>query len=437
MKHFNVITMGCKVNQCESAALEHLLEASGLVRGTSESQPDLVVINTCTVTGKAAMQSRQAIRQAGRKYPHAQIVVTGCYAQTAPEEIARIEDVDCIVGHADKLKIPEIIRRPPPPATGGSLMHQDIMLVRNFDALPSVVSEYRTRAFLKIQDGCNTFCTYCIVPHARGRSRSMPPADVLGHLNSLAEKSYREVVLTGIHLGAYGKDLEPQSSLKKLLEMTASQSAPNRVRLSSIEPTEVDPEIVSMMAGTGSCLCPHFHIPLQSGDDGILKRMGRPYDRRQFSGTIREIHSRLPYAAIGVDVLVGFPGESDGAFGRTMDLIEELPISYLHVFPFSPRKGTPAAGFGGRIPERIIKERCKRLRRLGDEKRRHFYCANIGREIDLLIENADNQGAAGLSENYIPVSIPAVEQSENMIIKVRIDKVTADLTVTGKLAADP
>ena len=435
IKGFTIITLGCKVNQCESAALEHMLETSGFVKGASQSQQNLVVVNTCTVTGKAAMQSRQVIRQAVRKYPHAKIVVTGCYAQTAPEEIARIEGIDCIVGHADKLSIPDIIRQADSSNTDAIHIHRDICQVRAFDALPSVASESRTRAFLKIQDGCNAFCTYCIVPHARGRSRSMPPEDVLAHLNRLAETHYREVVLTGIHLGAYGKDLVPQRSLKALLGMIEGHGAPNRIRLSSIEPTEVDPEIVATMTGPDTLLCPHFHVPLQSGDDEILKRMGRPYNRRRFSQTIREIHTRLPHAAIGVDVLVGFPGESDAAFSRTTDLIEKLPISYLHVFPFSARKGTPAAGFKEKVPERIVKERCRLLRQLGDDKKRHFYCANIGREVKVLVENADAEKASGISENYIPVAVAAPGLSENTIIRVRIESVAADLTVNGRLAA--
>jgi threonylcarbamoyladenosine tRNA methylthiotransferase MtaB len=435
MKRFTIITLGCKVNQCESAALEHLLELSGFTRDTPKGRHDLVVINTCTVTGKAAMQSRQAVRQAVRNNPDARIVVTGCYAQTAPEEIQRIAGVDYIIGHGDKFRIPEILAQAASQSTGPQsvLIHDNILQARCFDPLPSAASETRTRAFLKIQDGCNTFCSYCIVPYARGRSRSMPVEEVIMHLRKLTESKHREVVLTGIHLGAYGKDFEPPVSLNTLLRLIAQTKTPDRIRLSSIEPTEVDSEIIALMGDIHSPLCPHFHIPLQSGDDDILKRMGRPYNQEQFSQIIREIHGRLPYAAIGVDILVGFPGENDAAFNRTLALIDELPVSYLHVFPFSPRKGTPAAGFKARVPDGIVKARCKQLRQLGIEKKRRFYRDNIGREVDILTERTEAEKASGLSDNYIPVVLAGYKLPENEVLKVRIEEVRRDMTVIGRL----
>ncbi len=433
MKQFAIITLGCKVNQCESAALGKMLESRGCKMAMPRDQKDLVVLNTCTVTGKAAMQSRQAIRQAIRNNPDAKIVVTGCYAQTAPEEIRNIQGIDCIVGHGDKLGIPEIVTRITPQSPKPVIIHQNILQARCFAPLPSAAPENRTRAFLKIQDGCDTFCTYCIVPHARGRSRSMPFEDVLAHLNRLTDRNYREVVLTGIHLGAYGKDLEPQTTLVKLLKAICWNRSGHRIRISSIEPTEVTPQIISLMADTQSPLCPHFHIPLQSGDSGILKRMGRPYSTEQFHQIIREIHHRLPHAAIGMDILVGFPGENEAAFNRTVTLIKQMPVSYLHVFPFSPRKGTPAAGFKGKISERIIKERCGLLRQLGEEKKKIFYLSNIGRKVNVLIETAESGRTAGISENYIPVLISDARPTENTLVKVRIEKVAQDLTVAGKI----
>jgi threonylcarbamoyladenosine tRNA methylthiotransferase MtaB len=438
MKHFAIITLGCKVNQCESAALEGLLSASGLKRSAAETSPELVVLNTCTVTGKAAMQSRQAIRQAIRNYPGATIVVTGCYAQTAPEEVHRINGIDYIIGHYDKLRIPEILNQfvSRPPTSKPCVVRDDIHHARCFAPLPSVTSAVRTRAFLKIQDGCNTFCTYCIVPYARGRNRSMPVKDVLAHLSRLAETGYREVVLTGIHLGAYGRDLEPGTSLNALLQRIAEHPRPNRIRLSSIEPTEVDSQLIAMMAVAGEGLCPHFHIPLQSGDDEVLKRMRRPYSQEQFFQIVTQIHSAIAHAAIGVDVLVGFPGESDAAFARTLALIDRLPVSYLHVFPFSARKGTPAMGFKERVPESIIKKRCRQLRQLGEEKKRLFYHANIGRKLEVLVENTLDEGVSGISENYIPVFVPGVWPPENTLIQVRIEKVSPDLTVVARVDSD-
>lgn len=434
MKQYAIITLGCKVNQCESAALEGLLNASGMKRSIAAASPDLVVLNTCTVTGKAAMQSRQAIRQAIRNYPGATIVVTGCYAQTAPDELRQISGIDYIIGHNDKLRIPEILNQDlsRPPASKPLMIHEHIHHARCFAPLPSVTSEVRTRAFLKIQDGCNSHCAYCIVPHARGRSRSMPVEDVMVHLARLADTGYREVVLTGIHLGAYGRDLDPVASLNSLLQRIVRQPRPDRIRLSSIEPIEVDSQLIATMAIAGAGLCPHFHIPLQSGDNEVLKRMRRPCSRDQFLQIVTQIHSAIPQAAIGADVLVGFPGESDAAFGNTLDLIDRSPVSYLHVFPFSARRGTPAMGFKDRVPESLIKKRCRQLRQLGEEKKRHFYKANIGRKLEVLVENTLDIGVSGLSENYIPVTVPGARPPENTLIKVCIDNVTPDLTVIGR-----
>jgi threonylcarbamoyladenosine tRNA methylthiotransferase MtaB len=435
-KRFAITTLGCKVNQCESSALGRLLVISGYRPGSVDDRTDLIVINTCTVTGKAAMQSRQAIRQAVRNHPNSKVVVTGCYAQTAPDEIKAIDGIAYIVGHADKMEIASVIEKMAPVNDGPAIVHKNMQQVRCFDPMPSVAPESRTRAFLKIQDGCNAFCTYCIVPHARGRSRSMPVADALNHLDDLAQTHFKEVVLTGIHLGEYGKDLSPKSSLYHLLCSIKQRNAVGRVRLSSIEPTEVEPDLVALTADPGNPLCPHFHIPLQSGDDSILKRMGRSYTRNQFAETIHNIRHAMPHGAIGLDVLVGFPGENDHAFDQTFSLIEALDITYLHVFPFSPRKGTPAAGFKDKVPDRVVKERCRYLRQLGREKKAHFYRSNIDHEVKVLIENCDKKAnlSKGMSENYIPVVLPDTQVKENSIVTVRIQKVESDLTVIGTIA---
>ncbi len=437
MKRYTITTLGCKVNQCESAALEQLLETSGYGKGRSAGTKDLIVVNTCTVTGKAAMQSRQAIRQAIRNHPEAKIVVTGCYAQTAPDEIKSIPDVDLIIGHGDKLKLTQLLDKIGAHSKNApALVHRPTGQLNQFSALPSVAPERRTRAFLKIQDGCNAFCTYCIVPHARGRSRSMPADDVMAHLEKLAEKNFLETVLTGIHLGAYGQDFKPQTSLAQLLKAIADGRTMERIRISSIEPTEVDASLIDLMADSRSPVCPHFHIPLQSGDDAVLKRMGRPYDGTKFSQVIQSINTAMPHAAIGVDVLAGFPGESEQAFDNTYGLIESLPVSYLHVFPFSARKGTPAAKFKDKVPDRVIKERCKHLRRLGEKKRADFYAVNIGQHVNVLIETLKDSRRGhpkGISENYIPVILPNAPVTENSIISVRIEQVDSDQTVLGNV----
>lgn len=434
MKSYSILTLGCKVNQCESAALGHLLDAHGWRRARGNEPPDAMIINTCTVTGKAAMQSRQEIRRAIRQHPAARIVVTGCYAQTAFEEINAIDGVDLIVGRDHKMQIAEILSNPVRSGDrryAGSISNGSSV----FSALPAVDSHERTRAFLKIQDGCNTCCTYCIVPYARGRSRSMPVEDVRTHLGRLAEVGVREVVLTGIHLGAYGSDLQPPADLTGLLAGLIGELPVDRLRLSSIEPTEITPRIVEMIQHPESPICRHFHIPLQSGDDDILRRMGRPYRRKDFAHTIMDIAHCTADAAIGLDVMVGFPGETDEAFMNTYRLIESLPISYLHVFPFSPRKGTPAASFSGKVPSGVIKERCRQIRALGAEKKAMFYRKMVGQRLSVLIEAADGKKrlSKGLSDNYVPVAIPGAQMNENALVRVRIERVEADGTVVGKV----
>jgi threonylcarbamoyladenosine tRNA methylthiotransferase MtaB len=432
--------LGCKVNQCESAALEGLLQDAGYRKAGSGNGSELVVINTCTVTGKAAMQSRQAVRQAIRNYPGARIVVTGCYAQTAPGEFQSIPEVDFIVGHGDKLDIVQILDGVKAEEKPPVVVRQAIEKIRTFSPLPSVAPNNRTRAFLKIQDGCNAFCTYCIVPHARGRSRSMPLEDVLTHFRKLAAKGFQEVVLTGIHIGAYGKDLAPRKSLSDLLGAVSAERIIPRIRISSIEPTEVDAAIIACMQAPASVVCPHFHIPLQSGDDGILKRMGRTYTRGQFADLIHDIRDGFPFAAIGVDILAGFPGEDDNAFRQTHDLIRDLPVTYLHVFPFSPRKGTPAATYGGQVPQRIVKERCRRLRQLGEEIRAQFARANVGRTVHVLIETAADSVSGcpkGTSENYLTVTAVGADLKKNTIVPVCIDEAHADGSVRGQVVGNP
>ena len=434
MKRFTITTLGCKVNQCESAALETLLHEAGHVKSDGGGT-EMVIVNTCTVTAKAAMQSRQAIRQAIRNHPGARVVVTGCYAQTAPEEIRSIPEVDLIVGHGDKLNLVNLLESPPD-ARSPRLYHQTIEGLRTFTALPSVAPESRTRAFLKIQDGCNAFCTYCIVPHARGRSRSMPMNDALKHLRKLADDGFKEVVLSGIHLGAYGKDLDPSKRLTDLLAAAAGQGLVPRLRISSIEPTEIYAGLIEQINAPDSVVCPHFHIPLQSGDNAILKRMGRTYTRERFADRIHSLRGAFPHAAIGVDVLSGFPGETEAAFHQTHDLIRDLPVTYLHVFPFSPRKGTPAATYDHQVPQQVVKARCKTLRRLGEEKKGQFARANIGRTVKVLVESKNDAltgSPKGTSENYLTVVIPGAAVEENTVVPVCIGEVKGDGSVSGRL----
>jgi threonylcarbamoyladenosine tRNA methylthiotransferase MtaB len=425
MPKFKITTLGCKVNQAESESIAQGLIASEWCASQAHEEADVCVINTCAVTQKAAMQSRQALRQAIRAHPNARIVVTGCYAQTAPQEIKDIAGVDRIVGHGEKQTIISMIRTDSLGDFNRAVQScGDVSKLREFQLMPIAVAAHRTRPFLKIQDGCDAFCTYCMVPYARGRSRSMPFDKVLQSIKQLAHTGYREVVLTGIHLGAYGRDLSPIAGLAMLINRIRELGLIDRVRLSSVEPLELSAEIIQTIAES-SMFCHHLHIPLQSGDDGILKKMRRPYSRQIFHDLVIKIHDLMPDAAIGADTLIGFPGESRKAFENTYELVAELPVSYLHVFPYSARSGTPAEKFAGQVTPEIIKDRCEQMRRLGQTKRINFYRKFIGEIIPVLIETK-RDGATGLlkgiSSNYLPILIDADDDLKNKIVDVKIEK---------------
>ncbi|HRT70888.1 MAG TPA: tRNA (N(6)-L-threonylcarbamoyladenosine(37)-C(2))-methylthiotransferase MtaB, partial [Syntrophales bacterium] len=378
-----VATLGCKVNQFDSALLAERLRSEGFTVVPFGEGADVCIINTCTVTARTDYQSRQLVRRARRYCPYAGIVVTGCYAQVAPAELAEMPGVAAVVGNAEKDALPGFLDRILDER--GKIIVGDI---RRCDSLPSGTADVfpgRTRAILKVQDGCDAFCTYCIVPFSRGRSRSLPPSDVLRQAARFAESGYREVVLTGIHLGSYGSDLEPPASLAGLLAGFDDIDGVERVRLSSIEPMEVTPELISRMASSEK-LCRHLHVPLQSGDDRILKLMGRNYTGDQFRLLVKGLTEAVPDIAVGVDVMTGFPGEGEEEFRRTAALIEELPLAYLHVFPYSRRPGTPAADFPHQVPEEAKKRRAALLRSLGAKKRASFARRFIGKEVSVLVE---------------------------------------------------
>ncbi|MCL2670247.1 MAG: tRNA (N(6)-L-threonylcarbamoyladenosine(37)-C(2))-methylthiotransferase MtaB [Syntrophaceae bacterium] len=401
-----VTTLGCKVNQCDSAGLAATLVKEGMTLVPFGAEADWIIINTCTVTAKTDNQSRQLIRRAVRQHPKAQILVTGCYAQRAPEEIARISGVRLIAGNKEKAMIPVLLASLADEAVP-QVKVGEIGSERRFVPLEATVFPEHTRSFLKIQDGCDAFCTYCIVPYARGHCRSLPPAEVSAAVRCLADKGYREVVLTGVHLGAYGRDLKPPEDLTSLLAGLLAENLVDRLRLSSIEPREITEGLLAMM-WEGKGLCRHLHIPLQSGDDGILKSMRRNYDAAFFHTLIKKIHQTVPGIAIGIDCLVGFPGETEAAFDNTYELIEALPVAYLHVFPYSRRPGTPAASLPGQIPEEEKNRRSLRLRRLGTRKRRVFARQFLGHPMPVLIEDRIDGATGsllGLSDHYIPVAV--------------------------------
>ena len=420
-KTFKIITLGCKVNQCESAYLREALKQAGWVPAERGGSADVTVVNTCIVTQRASYQSRQAIRKAIRENPAAIRVATGCYAQTFPEELSRIEGLDFIAGNALKGHLHKVLQdcRKGAPAC---LTQEDFGASLSEEVLP--LSE-RTRSFLKVQDGCDSFCSYCIVPFSRGPLRSLEPIKVISLLRSLSEEGYKEVVLTGIHLGKYGVDLSPAPSLTDLLRLIGKESFPLRIRLSSMEPKEVVPDLIRM-AASEEWLCRHFHIPLQSGDNGILKRMNRNYTSEEYARLVESIHRQIPLAAIGVDLMAGFPGEEDKAYRNTYDLMKDLPVSYFHVFPFSPRKGTAAWDFRDKVEDREIKKRAEALRVLGQKKREAFYRSCAGKTFQVLAQGWARSGMGmiqGLSDNYLPVLFPFPREIRNEMLQVRIDTV--------------
>ncbi len=424
-KSFKIITLGCKVNQYESAFLQESLISLGCKRVGQDTEAELVVINTCIVTAKASYQSRQAIRRAIRENPEAVVAVTGCYGQVFPGELAKIDGVDVITGNKGKTGLPDLLVR--------SIHHNPPLVAREefgacmpFEEVPIKRFGERTRAFLKIQDGCESLCTYCIVPKARGPVRSLKLGEAMRNLKDFEQNGYKEVVLTGIHIGNYGLDLNNDIELTKLLIEISKRRLSLRIRLSSLEPTEIDPELIELMAAN-DWLCRHVHISLQSGDDSVLKRMNRHYTARLASKVIEDIARSVPAVSIGVDVLVGFPGETERAFLNTLGLLEDLPISYMHVFPYSRRQGTAAASFSDHLDHRKTRERAYLLRRLDKRKRRAFWNSLVGESFHVLTEGWEPGGAdlvGGLSDNYVRFTYHSKKISSNEMVRVGATAVT-------------
>jgi threonylcarbamoyladenosine tRNA methylthiotransferase MtaB len=435
-KTFKVLTLGCKVNQYESASLEERLKETGWAMAGKDAKADLVVINTCIVTQRASYQSRQAIRKAIRDNPGCIAAAVGCYGQVFPEELSEIEGISIIAGNADKLSLPDFLQSTPPKCEP-CIIANDFTAKGAFDYIPAKGLSDRTRASLKIQDGCDSYCSYCIVPFARGPLRSLDPSRVIDSLHGLNESGYREVVLTGIHLSKYGIDLGNGKSLKDLLTRIDSERLPLRIRLSSLEPNEIDRELIEMIASY-DWLCRHLHIPLQSGDDTILKRMNRQYASKDFAAMVEMIHEKIPLAAIGLDVIIGFPGEDDNAFQNTFSLIRDLPVSYLHVFPFSPRKGTAAARFSGQVDHHVIKDRAAGLRELGAKKREGFHGSCLGKEFAVITKGRHPKKTdmnEGMSDNYLSIMFPSPDFTKNRLLTVRVTE-TGEAGVVGKIIED-
>lgn len=428
----SVLTLGCKVNQFESAAISRTLNAAGYKLVPKGWPADLRVINTCTVTHRADAEVRNLIRRANRANHQGLTVVTGCLAQLRPEEIAALPGVALVVGQNDKASFlrlldetgagSEALIRVSPPGRDRKISDLGFP---GFD---------RTRAFFRIQDGCSAACAYCVIPKSRGPSRSLEPGQVFRGVEHYGQAGYNEVVLTGIHLGAWGLGLDPPSDLTGLLGRLAGPRSGPRLRISSIEPNEVTNEMVNLLRSNPR-LCPHLHLALQSGSDQVLAAMGRPYTANFFRDLTRSLTAGRPDFCLGADVLIGFPGEDEAAFAQTRDLAAELPLAYLHVFSFSRRPHTRAASMPSHVPAGEIKRRVKIMRQMSQAKRRAFFERCLGRVRPALIENTKDRATGlsrGLTDNYIQVLVSGPAPTAGEIAPMRLMELTSDDRVLAK-----
>ena len=429
MPAFCVKNFGCRATEADAAALRRELLARGLTLTEDHAHAEIIVLNTCTVTAAADSQAREAVRKIHRANPAARIVVTGCYAQRAPEELAALDGVALVVGNSHQSRIPDLIgdlnaapRRsdfvPLARLDGGAMspargpariLTGDIFAQTGVNIPLSAGAESsapdRTRPILKIQDGCSNRCSYCVIPFVRGSSRSLAPAAVIDEVRSLVAAGAREIVLSGINLGSYGRDLSPRAALGDLVGRILDETSIEQLRFSSIEPQDVTEDFVTLVASSPR-IAPHFHVPLQSGCDRILRAMHRWYRAAHYAERVRLIRRLLPDAAIGADVIAGFPGETDADFDATTQFITGLPFTYLHVFSFSERPGTAAANLADRVPPQTIRERARALRALALEKAAAFRAAQSGRTVRALtLARAGEDWTEALTGNYLKVRV--------------------------------
>jgi len=446
MSTFHLINFGCRASHADGAAIKKQL----MVKGFKEAGPEaseVAVLNTCTVTAAADAEVRQVIRRIHRSNPGCKILVTGCYAQRAPGEIANLPGVTWVVGNSHKHALVEILSGdtrsgtaavdspfPGNPHTGKGTALADFepqaapprVLVGEigdtFHFAP-VFADDRTRPTLKIQDGCNARCSFCVIPHVRGESRSLEPGKVIEQVRELEQSGYQEVVLSGINLGSYGRDRDRSFSFLCLLERILSETRIPRLRISSIEPMDVSPKLIGLVA-TEPRMAQHFHVPLQSGSNRILRLMNRRYWTTQYAERVVAARERMPHCGIGADVMVGFPGETESDHAESLRFIESLPFTYLHIFPYSARPGTPAAARPEQVDGRRIHERVREMKSLIAAKRSRFLLAQIGQRLSAVVLHKSRGGVRmALSTNYLQVSLPGTEVSPNTLLDVEIGRV--------------
>jgi threonylcarbamoyladenosine tRNA methylthiotransferase MtaB len=420
MKTVGFATLGCRLNQVESQEMRALVEQAGYRAVDDGEAANVYVVNTCTVTSRADFSDRQAIRRITRANPDALVVVTGCLAQTDPDALARMPGVDLVLGNQEKYRLPELL---------GSLAKRDrpnvrvgrIADARAVPSAPVTRMSGRSRAFVKIQDGCQHRCAFCIVPAARGRSRSQEPKVLLEQVEALVDGGYGEITLTGVDIGHYGWDLVPRTSLAALVAKIAEVGGLRWLRLSSVLPAYFTPELIHAVS-TIPVVAPHLHLPLQSGSDRVLRLMRRPYNTAMYRALVERLAATIPDLGLGADVIVGHPGELESDFDATIALLAELPFSYLHVFAYSDRKGTEAAKMGDRVAASVIRERSARLRALGAQKSLAFRRGLVGRAVEVLVLEGRQTGGTltGLTSNFVEVTFAGPEGLGRRFATVRL-----------------
>ena len=414
-------TLGCKVNQYETESMEGLFKTHGYELVSFSEEADVYVINTCSVTQLGEKKSRQLIRRAHRMNPAAVVAVTGCYAQAEAETIRAMEGVGVVIGTRERGRIVELVEEAM--ASGqtqdvvGNIMEAD-----TFEDIPLTEWPLRTRAFLKIQEGCTNFCTYCIIPYTRGPLRSRPVDSIREEAGRLADGGFHEIVLTGIHLGAYGRDLTDDIDLADAAQAVLDAGGIKRLRIGSLESIEVSPKLLALLKEDGR-ICHHLHLPLQAGHDVVLKAMNRHYTAAEFKDLLAHLLSEVPDLAITTDIIVGFPGETDEIFEETLKYVESLPLSGMHVFPYSRRKGTPAASYPNQVEESVKKERAHRMGQLAEQKAQGYAATWIGKDVEILVERCTDGRIEGLTPQYIRVHAEG-QAEEGTFLTVCPQKVT-------------
>lgn len=410
------LALGCKVNQYESDAYAAIFRENGAEIGSFDEPCDVYVVNTCSVTNLGDRKSRQMLRRAKKLNPQSVVVATGCYAQTAYNEVSAMDEVDLVIGTALRHRIYELVEaviRGERPDT-----QVDIMRQREFEELEAPTSLERSRAYIKIEDGCDSFCSYCIIPYARGPVRSRSLENILNEARRLAENGYREVVLTGIHVASYGKDLKNGLGLIDVIEAVSEVHGIERIRISSVDPRAFTPDFISRAAACEK-LCRHFHISLQSGSEAVLKRMNRKYNPEQYLAALTAIRSAMPDCWITTDIICGFPGETEEEFAETLAFVKKAAFGKVHVFPYSERKGTVAAGMP-QLPHSVREDRARRLAAEAEAIRAELEEARVGSELSVLLEKTENGLAEGFGKCYIRVHVPTDKDLTGEIKKVRL-----------------